>query len=55
MKFRPNEPVATREARVVVDAGLPVGRHRFQLVVINERGQRSKPAEIVVQVTEESG
>jgi hypothetical protein len=50
MRFTPNHPVETREAKVVVDAGLPVGIHRFQLVVVNVRGQRSKPAQVVVEV-----
>lgn len=51
MKFTPNVPVATRESTIVVDAGLPVGSHRFRLVVINDRGRESKPVEIIVRIT----
>lgn len=43
MKFVPNVPVATTAPTIVVDAGLAVGTHRFQLVVFNARGQASKP------------
>lgn len=43
MKFVPNVPVATTALTIVVDAGLAVGTHRFQLVVFNARGQASKP------------
>jgi hypothetical protein len=43
VKFVPNVPVATSEPTMVVDAGLAVGTHRFQLVVFNARGQASKP------------
>jgi hypothetical protein len=35
---------------VVVDAGLPIGSHRFRLEVENARGQRSQPVEVVVTV-----
>ena len=51
MLFRPNEPIVTEEPTVVVDGGLPEGTHRFQLVVINDRGQQSPAAEIVVTIT----
>lgn len=51
MQFRPNEPIETEEPTVVVDGDLPEGTHRFQLVVINDRGQRSRPTEIVVTIT----
>lgn len=47
--FRPGQTVTTREPRVTVDAGLPVGVHRFQLVVLTDSGQRS--AGDVVQVS----
>lgn len=53
MKFTPNMPVKTREPMIVVDAGLPVGSHRFRLVVINDRGRESKPVEIVVRITDQ--
>ena len=51
MRFTPNQPIVTDEPRVAVDPGLPVGIHRFQLVVVNDRGQRSEPAEVVVVIS----
>lgn len=48
--FEPDRPVTTAEPRVVVDAGLPPGRHRFRLVVVNDRGIPSEPDEAVVTV-----
>jgi hypothetical protein len=50
MRFEPNVPVELREPSVVVDAGLPPGQHRFQLVVVNLRGKHSKPLEVIVTV-----
>ena len=43
------QPVETTEPVIVVDA-LPVGAHRIQLVVINQRGQRSEPDTALVTV-----
>lgn len=48
--FRPNVPVVTRAEFVRVDPGLPVGQHRFRLVVVDDQGNRSRPAEVVVSV-----
>lgn len=48
--FRINTPVTTTESRVTVDAGLPVGRLRFRLEVIDSAGQRSAPHEAIVEV-----
>jgi hypothetical protein len=50
MRFVPNVPVELRAPSVVVDAGLPPGPHRFQLVVVNSRGNQSKPLEVIVTV-----
>jgi hypothetical protein len=36
---------------VVVDAGLAVGTHRFQLVVVSNDGRRSAPEAIDVVVS----
>ena len=44
------QPLTTTEPRVVVDAGLKPGLHRFQLVVVDDGGQASKPDEAVVEV-----
>ncbi len=49
-RFLPNEPVVTSEPLVTVDAGLPVGQHRFQLVVEDDQGNRSVPDVRVVTV-----
>jgi hypothetical protein len=51
MRFQPNRPIETTSSSVVVDAGLPPGRHRFQLVVVSDDGRRSRPADVVVTVT----
>ena len=48
--FRPNVPVLTASPRVKVDAGLAVGAHTFQLVAIDDAGNRSKPARLVVEI-----
>jgi len=49
-KFVVGVPVVTPESSVVVDAGLPVGQHRFRLEVVTDTGQKSPPDEAVVQV-----
>ena len=48
--FAVNQPVATREPVVTVDAGLPVGTHRFQLVVQDDGGRSSVPVLVDVKV-----
>jgi hypothetical protein len=50
MRLALNHPVETTTSTLVVDAGLPVGAHRIRLVVVDDRGQRSKPTEIVIRV-----
>lgn len=50
MRFEPNRSVETRRPTVVVDAGLPPGRHRFRLEVVDARGRKSQPSEVVVTV-----
>ena len=49
-KFVVERPVTTREAFVIVDGGLREGRHRFQLVVVDDQGNESKPATLTVTV-----
>lgn len=53
--FRVNVPVTTSEPRVSVDAGLPVGRHRFRLVAVDTAGLRSSPHEAIVTVQQVIG
>lgn len=48
--FVVGKPVSTATPEVVVDAGLPIGTHRFRLVVVDGSGNASRPAEVVVQV-----
>lgn len=42
-KFAPGQPITTEQSFIDVDAGLPVGTHRFQLVVVDAEGNRSAP------------
>jgi len=49
-QFKPGVPVVTEAPRVSVDAGLRPGRHRFQLMVLDDNGRRSKPCVVVVEV-----
>ena len=56
-KFDPGVPVTTEkptvEVTVDLEAPLPVGRHKFQLVVEDDAGNRSLPdvVEIIVRDT----
>lgn len=50
MRLIPNRPVESTTPRLVVDPGLPAGAHRIRLEVVNDRGQRSRPTEVVVRV-----
>lgn len=50
MRLTVGHPVETTGPTLVVDA-LPVGKHRIELVVVNRRGQRSRPVEVVVTIT----
>ena len=49
-RFDINAPITTREPTVTVDAGLPIGRHRFRLEVIDGQGRRSTPHDAIVDV-----
>ena len=48
--FSLNKPVTTNVPTVVVDAGLPVGRQRFRLVVVDNAGNPSRADEVVVTI-----
>lgn len=52
-RFAPNQPIATQEPTIAVDAGLPVGRHRFRLVVLDSAGRQSTPHDAIVDVQRE--
>lgn len=49
-QFVVGEPVTTEKPFVDVDAGMPVGLHRFRLEVFGASGQISAPSELVVQI-----
>lgn len=49
-KFEPNKPIETREPVIEVDPGLRPGRYRFQLVVVDDEGNQSLPATVVVSI-----
>jgi hypothetical protein len=49
-QFTPGVPVATSTPTVTVDPPIAPGKHLFRLVVVNDKGQQSDPAEQVVIV-----
>jgi len=49
--FRSTRRVETAKAAIKVDAGLPVGNYVFQLTVIDENGNKSKPARVNLKIT----
>lgn len=51
-EFVANKPVETKVPKVLVDAGLKPGRYRFQLVVVDDQGNSSKPSSIIVDIVE---
>ena len=54
-RFVAGTPQITREPTITVDAGLPVGRHRFRLEVIDSSGLRSAPDQAIVDVQRITG
>lgn len=51
-RFLLNRPITSEDPTIVVDGGLPAGRHRFRLEVINSTGLRSSPSDVVVAVND---
>ena len=51
MRLEPNVAFTTPEPKIVIDAGLRPGTYRFQLVVVGESGQKSRPIEVLVDIT----
>lgn len=53
-KFEVGTPITTEEPTIEVTVdptdALPVGRHVFQLVVMDDSGNESRPAEVAVVV-----
>lgn len=52
--FTRGQSIVTKVSSILVDAGLPVGQHRFQLEVLTDTGQRSLPDIAVVRVDDGS-
>jgi hypothetical protein len=50
MRLPLNQTIETREPTIEVDPGLEPGRHRFQLEVFDEAGNRSRPAVVIVEI-----
>lgn len=48
--FRDKKRVESIDAMINVDAGLPAGNYLIQLTVVDEAGNRSKPAGISLEV-----
>lgn len=48
--FQVKRTVTTKKPIIKVNAGLPAGSHRFQLVVEDSRGNRSEPSQVVVNI-----
>ena len=53
--FAVGKPVVTRMPTIEVDAGLKPGNHRFQLEVVDNSGNRSRPVQASVLITERGG
>jgi hypothetical protein len=49
-RFVINQTVVTSTPQVLVDAGVEPGPRRFRLVVVDERGNHSRPDDVVVTV-----
>lgn len=49
--FRRGVPVTTTTPTVVVDAGLPAGERRFELVVTDDAGNSSRPMQVSVTIS----
>lgn len=54
-RFEIGTTLPTTEPFIVVDAGLPSGRHRFQLVVEDEAGNQSRPDQVIVTLVARTG
>jgi hypothetical protein len=49
-QFKPGVPVTTTTPTVTVDPPLAAGKHLFRLVVVDDKGQQSDPAEQAIIV-----
>jgi hypothetical protein len=48
--FRIGQSIKTDVPGIEVDAGLPLGRHQFRLVVVNDAGRESLPVQALVDI-----
>lgn len=48
--FVQGRPITTRVPVIVVDAGMTIGSHRFELAVVDAAGLRSRPDVAVVRI-----
>jgi hypothetical protein len=48
--FSIGQSIKTDVPRIDVDGGLPIGRHQFRLVVVDDSGRSSLPQQAVVEV-----
>ncbi|MDT4956096.1 MAG: hypothetical protein QOJ02_4234 [Acidobacteriota bacterium] len=53
-EFAPNKPVASAAPVVIVDQGLPLGIHVFQLQVQDDLGQVSEAVSVSVSIEKSS-
>lgn len=52
--LKPNRPVTQTSPQLLIENDLPVGRYRFELVVIDDAGQESPPDLVTVTVISNS-
>ena len=53
-RFVIGQPITTTVPIIDVDPGLPVGSHRFRLIVLDDSGNRSAPDEVDVIVADQT-
>jgi hypothetical protein len=54
-QFELGKPVPSAEPVIIVDKGLPPGRHLFQLVVEDNLGTVSEPHSVLVIIQAQTG
>lgn len=54
-QFEPGKPICSAQPVIIVDKGLPPGRHVFQLVVEDNLGTLSEPAHVLIIIEAQTG
>jgi hypothetical protein len=54
-QFESGKPISSAEPVIVVDKGLPPGRHEFQLIVEDNLGTVSEAASVLVIIEAQTG